>query len=176
MSRGAAVSVIGVRRVASPVGTVDRPGGRVHNEAVRSGDGPEQGGAAIIDASGDGPPLAQPAPAGPVDLTKVRCEECGLTFAQFRRSGRLGCPNDYAVFAELLGPLALRVHRTLGHPGKRPVHDAADRSTTDEMRRLRARLRCSVAAERFEEAAELRDRLGTLARTLAGRPEKQGTS
>src|SRR4051795_6582149 len=30
------------------------------------------------------------------------CSECGIKFADFRNSGRLGCPHDYQVFRDEL--------------------------------------------------------------------------
>ena len=34
---------------------------------------------------------------------QVRCPECGITYAEFKAKGRLGCANDYEVFrGELL--------------------------------------------------------------------------
>src|SRR5207247_2441222 len=32
------------------------------------------------------------------DLAGISCPVCGLTFAEFRASGRLGCSNDYMAF------------------------------------------------------------------------------
>ena len=30
----------------------------------------------------------------------LRCGKCGMTFAEFQKSGRLGCANCYAAFGE----------------------------------------------------------------------------
>ena len=89
------------------------------------------------------------------ELAGLTCPDCGLKFMEYRAGGRLGCPNDYLVFARGLLPLLNRAHGATRHVGKvaRPRPAAAARL------RLRTRLRDSVAREDYEEAARLRDQL-----------------
>lgn len=88
-------------------------------------------------------------------LADLTCPDCGLKFMEYRARGRLGCPNDYAVFVEGLRPLLLHWQGATRHVGKpaRPRPEAAARL------RLRTRLRDAVARENYEEAARLRDQL-----------------
>ncbi|HEX8203401.1 MAG TPA: UvrB/UvrC motif-containing protein, partial [Isosphaeraceae bacterium] len=79
----------------------------------------------------------------------------GLKFMQFRSAGRLGCPNDYEVFASGLSPLLLRAHGATRHVGKAPRRRPGPTSRL----RLRAQLRDAVAREDYETAARLRDQL-----------------
>jgi protein arginine kinase activator len=89
------------------------------------------------------------------ELAGLTCPDCGLKFMEYRAEGRLGCPNDYAVFARGLLPLVQRAHGATRHVGKvaRPRPAAAGRL------RLRTRLRGAVAREDYEEAARIRDLL-----------------
>ena len=49
------------------------------------------------------------------------CPGCGLSFAQFRKTGLLGCPDCYEAFAEQLTPLFERAHEgAVHHVGKAP--------------------------------------------------------
>ena len=94
--------------------------------------------------------LGQPAPApGAAALT---CPACGLKYSVFRADGRLGCPADYDAFRVPLVPLLERIHRAARHAGKTPGGRRPGAG-------LRARLAAAVAAEDYEEAARLRDRL-----------------
>lgn len=43
------------------------------------------------------------------------CGSCGTTYAQFRHTGLLGCPECYAAFESQLGPLLARAHEGLSH-------------------------------------------------------------
>jgi protein arginine kinase activator len=74
---------------------------------------------------------------------------------EVRARGRLGCPNDYGVFARGLLPLVQRAHGATRHVGK----VARRRPAVSERLRLRSRLREAIAREHYEQAALLRDQL-----------------
>jgi len=87
------------------------------------------------------------------------CPECGITFNEFRESGRFGCAHDYSEFLEELIPLLENIHEDTTHVGKRPRH--ALMGTQDQARlvHLRNSLRAAVEAEDYESAAQLRDQI-----------------
>lgn len=89
------------------------------------------------------------------ELAGLTCPDCGLKFMEYRAGGRLGCPNDYQVFARGLLPLVQRAHGATRHVGK----SAKVRPAAADRLRLRSRLRLAVAREDYEEAARLRDSL-----------------
>lgn len=90
--------------------------------------------------------------AAPGSLT---CSNCGLKYSAFREEGRLGCAADYDEFAGPLATLLERVHRATDHCGKVPSRKRA----TMDLSKLKAELEAAIAAERYEDAAVLRDRL-----------------
>ena len=85
----------------------------------------------------------------PVESEPTACAACGLTLAQFKAEGRLGCALDYDVLRATLEPLLERIHRGIVHAGKSP------RSV--EVREWKRQMHAAVAAEDYEEAARLRD-------------------
>ncbi len=87
------------------------------------------------------------------DAASLKCPACGLKYAQFRADGRLGCAHDYDAFRPTLEPLLERIHRATAHAGKVP----RTRRRRAELDDLRERLAAAVAAERYEDAATLRD-------------------
>jgi len=92
-----------------------------------------------------------------------RCSFCGLTFADFRETGRLGCPHCYATFETHLRGLLRRIHGGTQHMGK--VYLPPDPSATEMEKRLEAlrrKLQRAVDAEDFERAARIRDQIRTL--------------
>ena len=94
----------------------------------------------------------------------LQCENCGITWAEFRQGGLLGCANDYKVFERELAPLIQRAHEgATHHIGKVPTRRGAvgvpaKRRTTD-VERLRRDLARAVEAEDYERAAKLRDQI-----------------
>jgi protein arginine kinase activator len=118
----------------------------------------------LIDAHGGiSPLLIEQLTAASTDslgaLAKADCPDCGTKFMDFRNKGRLGCPNDYVVFRGGLLPLMARVHRAVRHVGKRPRRNESGLESSGEIRKLRRAVREAISAERYEEAARLRDEI-----------------
>ena len=104
---------------------------------------------------------AAPEPSDPSSSQK--CSFCGLTFKDFRETGRLGCPHCYETYMPHLQRLLRRVHGGTQHVGK--VYLPPDPSATELERRLEAlrrKLNRAVESEDFERAAELRDEIRSL--------------
>ncbi len=88
---------------------------------------------------------------------KIICEHCGLSWAEFRENGRLGCEHDYTVFRKGLEPLLEDVHAARAHhTGKSPRQTPQQQ---EQKRRLdiQRQLREAIAREDYELAARLRD-------------------
>ena len=101
---------------------------------------------------------------GEVDTAPdVQCSFCGLTFADFRETGRLGCPHCYETFATHLRRLLRRIHGGVQHVGK--VYLPPDPTASEMEKRLeglRRKLHRAVESEDFERAAELRDQIRSM--------------
>lgn len=90
----------------------------------------------------------------------VVCDNCGLTFAQFREHSLLGCPTCYETFEKPLESLLERAHEGANqHLGKAPRRAGASQQRQQGLRRMRKRLSEAVASEDFELAARLRDEI-----------------
>lgn len=103
---------------------------------------------------------AQMLPAGDPE---ERCEFCGCTMADFRATGRWGCPHCYATFESSMRGLLRRLHGSSQHVGENyqvPQSEAVER--TAKLAELRERLRRAIETEQFELAADLRDRIRVL--------------
>ena len=93
---------------------------------------------------------------------KAICPTCGISLAEFRTAGRLGCPNDYRVFGEALHPLIEKLQHDARHVGKVPSHADAALERENRLIRLRRELERAVQREEYEKAAKLRDQIRTL--------------
>ena len=106
---------------------------------------------------GEGSPVSPEAPAD------ARCSFCGLSFQDFRETGRLGCPHCYTSFEPHLRGLLRRIHGGTQHMGK--VYLPPDPTASEMEKRLEAlrrKLQRAVETEDFERAARLRDEIRTL--------------
>lgn len=90
----------------------------------------------------------EPKPPAEDDVL-VRCPACGFELPVFRKTGRLGCPDCYTVFARELSLES--VTDTEAVPG-----------STNEKEILEQELQEAIEREDYETAAQLRDKLRNL--------------
>jgi len=98
----------------------------------------------------------------------VKCDTCGMTYAQFSKIGRFGCSDCYKHFSERLDPLLKRVHGNTVHVGKVPKRAGGHLQTKREIERLKKEMQGRIEREDFETAAQLRDRIRELENEMSG--------
>ena len=91
-----------------------------------------------------------------------------MTLSLFRRHGRLGCPNDYDLFARPLAQLLEQIHGKTSHSGKAPSEPSPELSLERNRRELMQRLDQAVQNEAYEEAARIRDEIQVIDHQLDG--------
>ncbi len=94
--------------------------------------------------------------------SRTVCPRCGLSYLEFRKSGRLGCPDDYEVFKKGLLPFLEKIHLDTRHVGKVPSRADNRSHQVKELVALRRQLSELVEHEAYEEAARVRDRIKTI--------------
>lgn len=90
-----------------------------------------------------------------------KCPTCGLTLQQIQQNGRMGCADDYSVFEEEMKEILRQIHGNNVHVGKRPGGMLPDPriALEAELVKLKKELDPVVKAEKYEEAAKMRDRI-----------------
>ncbi|WP_128896466.1 UvrB/UvrC motif-containing protein [Longirhabdus pacifica] len=99
---------------------------------------------------------------------QLRCENCGLTYHQFRKVGRFGCSQCYTYFSDHLDPLFRRVHGTTTHVGKVPSRSAGKIKYARKIDVLKKKMQSNIENEQFEEAAQIRDQIKEIEQKLSG--------
>jgi protein arginine kinase activator len=98
---------------------------------------------------------------------ELKCPRCGFSQADFKKSGRLGCPECYHTFAEGLGGLLKTMHKGTKHTGKSPEALRTLRENADRLKSLQKKLTKAIESEDFESAATLRDEMKQMGEGLA---------
>lgn len=101
----------------------------------------------------------------------LACDACGLSFAEFQKTGRLGCAHCYAAFGENMKKTLGSIHGHTRHVGKVPPElekEALARRRIDDLRR---EMDEAVRVEDFERAAALRDEIRSLDAARSGEEE-----
>ncbi|MDR0914985.1 MAG: UvrB/UvrC motif-containing protein [Oscillospiraceae bacterium] len=106
-----------------------------------------------------------------------RCEFCGCTFNDIKKSGNIGCAECYSTFADELLPMLQSIHGNTEHKGRRPLPTSGKSTIADEnsaaktedsntkaaqLNRLKKDLAAAIDAQEFEQAAVLRDKINEL--------------
>jgi protein arginine kinase activator len=96
----------------------------------------------------------------PEEVPAKACANCGMTYDDFRKVGRLGCADCYATFKRSLGSLLKRIHGSPIHVGKSPSRlIKTAKVAKSELLELKRKLERAIDEEAFEEAARLRDQI-----------------
>ncbi len=102
--------------------------------------------------------VAASAPAG----EELACPACGFTQADFKKAGRLGCPECYQTFGEGLAGVLKTMHKGTRHAGKVPRGLKLGREVQERVQTMQRSLEEAIALENYEEAARLRDLIKAL--------------
>jgi len=96
------------------------------------------------------------------------CPQCGLTYSDFSRNGKIGCGECYKAFGDRLVPLLRRIHGTSGHTGKVPKRGGGKLVIKQQLKQKRKDLEAHVANEEYEQAARLRDEIRAMEKEMKG--------
>lgn len=90
---------------------------------------------------------------------ETACPNCGMTYAEFRHNGLMGCGNCYKYFSSMIMPVIKRVQGNTEHIGKIPMRAGREIVERNRIINLKEELQKAIIAEEYEKAAELRDRI-----------------
>ena len=93
----------------------------------------------------------------------LKCSNCGMSYDEFRKFGRLGCSQCYESFKMHLSTLLKKVHGSNHHLGKTPVKiPQFEKQKIENFQELKIQLQQAIQMEDFERAAEIRDKIREL--------------
>ena len=111
------------------------------------------------------------AESGAAPKTRKRCPGCGRTYAAFKKTGKLGCSQCYDVFSDQLEQVLRSIHGDTRHKGKMPERFDARIDHGRRIVELQNELGRVIELEQYERAAEIRDEIAELRRSI---PERDG--
>jgi protein arginine kinase activator len=95
-------------------------------------------------------------------ISRVRCSTCGYEYSDFKKIGRLGCPDCYTAFEAQLVAVLRHVHGSTQHAGKKAVRTSERAAIRERVAALREDLALAIRSEEYERAAALRDEIREL--------------
>lgn len=94
------------------------------------------------------------------------CENCRLSYIDFSKNGLFGCSDCYEKFEDKLDPLFKRIHGSIRHTGKKPSRYNIKKDNEKEIYILKEQMENAVEEENFEKAAEIRDRIHEIKKSI----------
>ena len=102
-----------------------------------------------------------------LEIRKNRaCSFCGMDLNNIKKLGKMGCPNCYSEFKNILLPIIKAIHKNIEHRGKIPENTSRQIKLEKSVRDLRNRLKREIFVENFEEAARIRDKIRQLEKNI----------
>lgn len=98
----------------------------------------------------------------------IVCKKCGMSFRDFKQTGKLGCSGCYEAYGDRLRPILKRLHGNTEHSGKVPAGISKSLKNTKEIERLKELLNRAVQSEEYEKAAEIRDKIKSIESGCSG--------
>lgn len=100
--------------------------------------------------------------AHPAGGSSLACGACGCSAKDFKKTGRLGCPDCYEALAPIIMPILVGVHRGTEHVGKIPERLKSRLERRRRFSQLDQDLQQAIRDERYEDAAGYRDQIEQL--------------
>ncbi|TFD99311.1 UvrB/UvrC motif-containing protein [Jeotgalibacillus sp. R-1-5s-1] len=114
-------------------------------------------------------PVMQPSQPQKPEREPVKCSHCQMTFQQFLKIGKFGCPSCYESFRDELPPILKRLHSgNTTHQGKLPERQGGTIHLKRKVTELRAELKSLIEEEEFERAATVRDQIRVMEKEIRG--------
>jgi len=100
-----------------------------------------------------------------IDNNKIKeivCSNCGLTYDEFKKSGKLGCSDCYKEFKVVLEPRIKSLQAGVKHVGKIPNMKGKELIRRRKLKDLKEEMQKLIVDEEYERAAIVRDEIKKL--------------
>ena len=100
-----------------------------------------------------------------IDNNKIKeiiCSNCGLTYDEFKKTGKLGCSDCYEEFKIVLEPRIKSLQAGVKHVGKIPKMKGEELMRRRKLKNLKEEMQKLIVAEEYERAAIVRDEIKKL--------------
>lgn len=101
----------------------------------------------------------------------LRCANCGMSYSDFKKTGRFGCSECYSAFKKYIPSLLKRIHGATKYVGDIPK-TGEFKIVGDELQQLRKELQLAIEKEDYEQAAQIRDDIKKLEKKKTNKDEE----
>lgn len=91
--------------------------------------------------------------------TRAKCSKCGTSLREISDTCFVGCPYCYTELGEQIKPIIRNIQSAAMHIGSRPDGEAQGQGQGNELAMLEQQLKDAIAAENFEQAQKINERI-----------------
>jgi len=95
-------------------------------------------------------------------IKEIVCSNCGLTYDEFKKTGKLGCSDCYEQFKVVLDPRIKSLQVGVKHVGKIPNMKGKELIRRRKLKTLKEEMQKLIVTEEYERAAIVRDEIKKL--------------
>ena len=95
-------------------------------------------------------------------IKEIVCLNCGLTYDEFKKTGKLGCSDCYEEFKVVLEPRIKSLQAGVRHIGKIPNMKGQEIIRRQKLKNLKVEMQKLIVTEEYEQAAIVRDEIKKL--------------
>ncbi len=95
-------------------------------------------------------------------IAMTTCEKCGMSYIQFKKTGKLGCDRCYTTFRSKILVEIKRLQGYQQHVGRVPFSMREQAELKRKVEMIRKALKKAIEIEAFEDAAMYRDQIKAL--------------
>jgi protein arginine kinase activator len=99
--------------------------------------------------------------------TVTQCPRCGMSIMDIKRVGKLGRDECYHVYEREMEASLRRIHGNSLHSGKIPARGGHKVKLRKQIETLKNQIQEAVREEQYERAAQIRDQLIELEKTIS---------
>ncbi len=96
------------------------------------------------------------------EIEKKVCPSCGLTYKEFQKEGKLGCPECVQLFRKEIYAILDNISGTHQHTGRYPSKLKEFKMLLIDKEQMKQQLKDAIKNEDYEAAAVLRDKIHDL--------------
>nr|WP_300095122.1 UvrB/UvrC motif-containing protein [Sedimentibacter sp.] len=90
------------------------------------------------------------------------CDMCGMTYEEFKQTGKFGCSHCIDTFKPRLMPVVKSIQGHELHRGKIPRRAGGIYKVQKDIEKLKDQLKSAIEQEEYETAAKLRDKIRSM--------------
>lgn len=99
------------------------------------------------------------------NIEKKSCSRCGLTYKEFKKDGKLGCPECARAFRGEIYTILENIAGTHQHSGRYPAKLKEFKRLLIDKEQIKQKMQEAIQNEDYESAAVLRDKIHDLEKT-----------